>query len=604
MLRQGEIELLSPAQNLECGYAAIDHGADAVYIGANRFSARSAAGNSLEDIEKIVQYSHLYNARTYVALNTLLTDSELEEAVVLIQKLYNLGIDGLIIQDVGLLECDLPPINLHASTQMDNRSLSKVQFLEKVGFQQVVLARELSLQEIQKIADSTTITLECFVHGALCVSYSGQCYISEVMTGRSGNRGECAQFCRHKFSLEDGFGKKLSSGKYLLSLKDLDLSSHLSSLINAGVRSFKIEGRLKDQNYVKNVTAFYREKIDALLEGTDFSKSSSGKSYHLFQPDPEKSFQRGNTDYFLNDIRNRCGNINSPKSIGELVGRVSKVTGNYFEAEMYQPLHNGDGLCYFNREKALTGFRVNRVDGKKIYPHKKLRIKHATRLYRNVDTHFQKLLERSEKCRKIAVDITIKEQMDGLAMRIVDETGLVTSFVHKCPKETAKDPASSQKIIVRQVKKSGDTPFYVQSVRVETDPDNFYSSSIINEMRRHAFVLHVQKRMEFYQRVDSVFQPNDTPWIASELTSLDNISNDRALAFYERHGAKRNTTEGGKPLMTCKYCIRSELRICLKDVKNFEGDGSLLLKDRAGSYFLRFDCKKCEMHVLLKEKNG
>ena len=362
------LELLSPARNLECGRAAVNHGADAVYIGGPQFGARAAAANPLSDIEQLVQHAHLFKARVYIALNTLFTDSELEKAVKLIHRYYDMGVDALIIQDMGLLECDLPPISLHASTQTDNRTAKKVRFLEDVGFEQVVLARELSLKQIREIRRATTVPLEVFIHGALCVSYSGQCYISERIAGRSANRGECAQFCRHAFTLKDRHGRIVSKDRYLLSLKDLNRSHSLEELIEAGVSSFKIEGRLKDAGYVKNVTAYYRQLLDDILEGQPgLSPSSSGQCVFSFTPDPAKSFNRGRTEYFLKQQRDQAGSIDSPKSLGEKIGPVGGAEKSSFTIQSDTVLANGDGLCYFDSNGILIGLKANRVDGNTVH---------------------------------------------------------------------------------------------------------------------------------------------------------------------------------------------------------------------------------------------
>ena len=378
------LELLAPARDLACGIAAIDHGADAVYIGGPSFSARAAAGNSLADIESLVTYAHQYAARVYIALNTLLTDTELDEAAAFARAVWNVGADALIIQDMGLLECDLPPIPLHASTQTDNRTRDKVRFLEKVGFRQVVLARELSLQQIREIRRSTTVALECFVHGALCVSCSGQCYMSEMVTGRSANRGECAQFCRHAWTLKDAGGAVLAKDRYFLSLKDLDLSARIADLVAAGVRSSKIEGRLKDERYVKNVTAAYRLILDDLLQAdSDLCRTSSGKCTFSFQPDTSRSFNRGKTEYFLMNPRSRPASIYTPKAIGQELGAVVEVDRNSFTLDSEEKLANGDGLCFFDAHDQLIGLKANRVEGRRIFPKDPVSPSPGTLIYRN-----------------------------------------------------------------------------------------------------------------------------------------------------------------------------------------------------------------------------
>ena len=354
-----KIELLAPAKNLACGVAAINHGADAVYIGGPGFSARAAAANSIQDIEQLVGHAHLFGAKVYVALNTIFSDDELEQAVAMCHTLYRIGVDALIIQDTGLLQSDLPPIALHSSTQMNNRTPERVCFWQNVGLEQVVLARELSLSQIREIRAKSSVVLEFFVHGALCVSYSGQCYISEVMAGRSANRGECAQFCRHKFDLKDGDGRLLEKDSYLLSLKDLDLSANLEELIDAGISSLKIEGRLKDEQYVKNVTAYYRKALDKIIsERSDLVAASSGVCRFDFSPDPQKSFNRGSTDYFIRKKRNIVGDLRSPKSKGQLIGRVASIDKSSFVVDTNEKIVNGDGLCFYNRQGTLVCLRV------------------------------------------------------------------------------------------------------------------------------------------------------------------------------------------------------------------------------------------------------
>ena len=369
-MKQRKIELLAPAKNVECGIEAINHGADAVYIGAPRFSARAAAGNSLEDIQQLVEYAHLYNVRIYVALNTILKEDELEETEKLIHDLYRIGVDALIVQDMAITQLNLPPIPLHASTQTDNRSVEKVKFMSDAGFTQVVLARELSLQEIARIHQACPDTaLEVFVHGALCVSYSGQCYVSQACFGRSANRGECAQFCRLPFDLVDSDGKTIAKEKHLLSLKDMNQSDELEALIDAGASSLKIEGRLKDVTYVKNVTAAYRQKIDAILKRRpEYVRASSGESRFEFTPQLDKSFSRGFSNYYLHGReRQDITSFDTPKSLGEEMGRMKEIRGNYIVVAGLKSFNNGDGVCYIDEQGKLKGFRINRVDGNKIF---------------------------------------------------------------------------------------------------------------------------------------------------------------------------------------------------------------------------------------------
>ncbi len=603
---QRKIELLSPAKNLTCGISAINHGADAVYVGGPQFGARAAAGNSLADIEKLITHAHQFRAKVYVAFNTIFDDRELERAIHLCHQLYNIGVDALIIQDVGLLESDLPPVPLHSSTQMNNRTAEKVRFLEKVGFQQVVLARELSLDQIKKISRATTVPLEFFVHGALCVSYSGQCYISEVMTGRSANRGECAQFCRHKFTLKDGQGKVLEEDKYLLSLKDLNLSNHLRTLIDAGISSFKIEGRLKDENYVKNVTAYYRQALDALIDSDDcLSRSSSGRCSFSFSPDPSRSFNRGQTDYFLTSRRNTPGAIRSPKSTGQKLGRVVRSEARFFTLETREIISNGDGLCFFDPEKGLLGIRVNRAEGKTIYPKDPMVLPAGTVIYRNSDTVFNKLLSQSEQCRKITIQIDLQETVEGLRVRVIDEDGIISETSIKVAKEMARSLGAVAKLAEKQLRKSGGTFFQVGDVQVDIRPEQFFSTALFNKLRRKSFDNHMEKRLQEYQ-VNHVELPrNDFPWPAAEVSYLDNIRNQKAEVFFKRHGVTRinrktlRATDGDEcVLMNTKYCIKAQLNFCpFINKKADELAEPLLISDNTGTYELGFDCKKCEMTV-------
>ncbi len=601
-----KLELLAPAGNLHSGMAAIDHGADAVYIGGPEFGARRGAGNSLDDIEKLVAHAHQFYARVYVALNTLLDDRELERAVVFAHRFYEMGVDALIIQDTGLLEMDLPPIPLHASTQMNNRTVEKVVFLEKVGFRQVVLARELSLGQIRKIREKTTVPLEFFVHGALCVSYSGQCYISEVMTNRSANRGECAQFCRHRFTLTDLNGRVLARDRYLLSLKDLDLSLRLEELVDAGVTSFKIEGRLKDENYVKNVTAFYRLKLDDILEKkAGFSRSSTGSCEFSFVPDTSKSFNRGQTSYFLDGGKKRSGSIDSPKSRGSYVGSVSHILGDNFVLKDGAAIHNGDGLCYFSSTGVLKGMKVNRVSGERIYPHPGIPsdLARGMKIYRNADQVFARELGRSSGCRKIAVDLFLSETNRGLSLAIVDEDGVQSLTENSLEKESARSPSAVHTLAEKQLRKSGETVFKVKKVVVKLDSSIHLPVSALNRLRRDGLAAHLIVRLEQYRQEKSKIVPNSFPWIKkNKINYLDNITNRKAQEFYHRHGVEKTVfpayfqPDRGAVLMKTKYCIRAQLGIC----SGRHDKEPLILTDNIGEYQVFFDCENCEMVVKLR----
>ena len=606
------LELLAPAKDLACGLAAVNHGADAVYIGAPRFGARAAAGNSLQDIEELVHYAHLYGARVYIALNTLLDDRELDEAVPLVHSLYQLGADGLIIQDMGLLECDLPPIPLHASTQTNNRTVDKVRFLEQVGFDQVVLARELSIDEIRAIRQATTVPLECFIHGALCVSYSGQCYISEVVSGRSANRGECAQFCRHRYTLRDGKGQVVARDRYLLSLKDLDLSAHLAELIDAGISSFKIEGRLKDISYVKNITAYYRQLLDRLLDGDSrLQRSSSGQCHFSFVPDPAKSFNRGRTTYFYHGPGAACGQPDTSKSLGEVIGPVLRSGKGLFVVDTKATLHNGDGLCFFQQDGTLTGLKANRVEGRTVHHRERQSPPAGTIIHRNHDVAFTKMLAASEQCRTLTIDLVVEETDTGLACAISDEDGITSRTELACDREVANQPGTSKGVIERQMRKSGGTLFTVGAVEVTVSDTLFVRAATVNELRRLAFIAHTAARLDGYRRRERNVTPTSTPWASPRVTCLDNISNSRAEAFYRRHGvsefayaATGAPDEPELPLMTTRYCVKAQLGLCPK-----AGGGKtqpyvepFILSDNTGDYLLECDCRHCQMTLRRSRK--
>ncbi len=601
-----KLELLSPARDLSCGLAAIHHGADAVYIGGPRFGARAAAGNSLQDLEKLTAVAHQFRAKVYVALNTILDDRELEQAAALAWQLHGIGIDAVIIQDMGLLECDLPPIALHASTQVNNRTPQKVAFLEKVGFQQVVLARELSLPEIREIRAVTSLTLEFFVHGALCVSYSGQCYMSEVVAGRSANKGECAQFCRHRYTLRDGRGKILAKDRYLLSLKDLDLSSCLPDLIAAGIDSFKIEGRLKDQNYVKNVTAYYRRALDEIIDkDSGLTRASSGRCYFPFVPNPTRSFSRGRTEYFLRKDRNTPGAIDSPKSIGQELGQVVSAERQCFTLRTGETIHNGDGLCFFDPAGNLIGIKVNRFADGRIYPRDAVIPLPGTTVYRNADITFARLLAASDHCRRLVLRLDLREIEGGLLLKILDEDGVASETKLEVEKETARQ-GSSALLAERQLKKSGATLFLVGEVAVDLDSTAYYPAAVYNELRRRALAHHESVRLASYipERVE--LKANDVPWPETDVSYLDNIANRKAEDFYRRHGVRRidrSILQAAKvarcALMTTRYCIKAQLGICPKEGSR-SGNDPLTLSDNTGEYQLEFDCRRCGMIVRRK----
>ena len=599
------IELLAPARDLACGIAAINHGADAVYIGAPKFSARAAAGNSIEDIEQLVRYAHRFYAKVYVALNTILTDREIVEARTLIWQLYQEGIDALIIQDLGLLECDLPPVPLHASTQMDNRTAEKVRFLEQVGFRQVVLARELHLNEIRAIRAATTVPLEFFIHGALCVSYSGRCFISEVMNGRSANRGECAQFCRYQYNLYDGQGRCISRDRSLLSLKDLEHSADLTSLLAAGISSLKIEGRLKDEHYVKNITAFYRQKLDTIFsEDTRFCPASSGRCRFGFTPDPAKSFQRDKTDYFLNNRRNKPGSIDTVKSTGKSVGRVVSSKRQQITVDSTETFANGDGLCFYDTASRLVGIRVNRAEGRTLHLHAPIDIAPGTTLYRNHDAEFSKQVKQSGLCRSIHCHTEIYETATGIGCTLVDEDGCISTTEIAFSFEATRTSSAGKELVERQMKKTGGTLFHFDTVIVQLKNDLFIPASSINGLRRKIIATHLAKREQSHQREEAYITHTAIPWLSRQITYEEAVTNSYAESFYRRHGVehfsslKEACKQGKVRVMVCRYCLRNQLDLCPKS--NGKGNvqaEQLFLEDKTGRYELHFDCSRCEMSV-------
>lgn len=533
---------MAPAKNLECAMAAVDHGADAVYIGAARFGARSAAGNSLEDIARLVEYAHTFRVRVYVTVNTILRDEELADTERLIWELYRVGVDALIVQDMGLLKLNLPPIPLHASTQMDNRTAGKVCFLKQEGFSQVVLARELSLDEIRRIHEACDVPLEVFVHGALCVSYSGQCYVSQYCYGRSANRGECAQFCRLKFDLADSTGKVIEQGKHLLSLKDLNQSEELERLLDAGVSSLKIEGRLKDVTYVKNVTAYYRRRLDAIFKRRpEYRRAASGTVSLLFTPQVEKSFNRGFTHYFLNGRNPDIFSFHTPKSLGEEVGCVKEIRGKYFVVSGVKPFANGDGLCFLDDHGRLQGFRVNKVENNKIYPVEMPRIRPRTALYRNYDKVFETQLMRPSAVRKLQVHVAFAEYDGGfmLTLRDEDEVSVTLSFPY--PKEPARTSQSEN--LKTQLGKLGNTPFEATEVEVNVKAEWFLPSSVLADWRRKAVDSLLSARKMNYPRdtrggaatrSKGEEEKPASGLMFGELTYRANVTNRKRLLFIGR----------------------------------------------------------------------
>ena len=605
------LELLSPAGNADIGIAAIDHGADAVYIGAPKFSARADAGVSVADIARLIRHVHLYYAKVYVALNTILTDREIAESLDIIREIYQLGADGLIIQDVGLLELDLPPIPLIASTQMHNNTAGKVRFLEAVGFKRVILARELSLDEIADIRRQTSkIELEAFVHGALCVSYSGQCYMSQAVAGRSGNRGVCAQPCRSHYTLIDGNGNVIQKNKFLLSLKDLNLMNRIPDMIAAGVTSFKIEGRYKGIEYVKNVTAAYRQAIDRFISGnSDYRKSSSGASALTFSPDPDRTFNRGYTQYFIAGLGEKVASIDTQKAIGEYLGEITYVGKDFFSIARHD-LQNGDGLCFFTKNNDLAGFRVDRVEKEKSYPNSMNGLETCTRLYRNHDMALTRILKKSSGVRRMAVEMDFVQEDTLIRLTVRDEDGNEAATVKDILFEPPRDPARARSQIETHLTSTGSTPYQVARLTIQTREPGFLPASLLNGIRRDVLESLTRIRREAYPRLSITFTPNDAPYPEKKLDFHANVFNALARQFYEHHGAavtkpafEALADTNGKTVMTTRYCIRHQLDLCPKTQPSGHSvKEPLRLKDAHHTYRLEFDCRQCQMFLTLEGK--
>ena len=583
------LELLSPARNLDCGLAAVDHGADAVYIGAPRFGARVAAGNSVEDIHRLCDYAHQFGVKIYATLNTLLRPEELEQARQIAWELYHAGVDAFITQDMAFCSLPLggegggllPPVPLHASTQMDNRTKEDVARLKELGFNQVVLARELSLEQIKEIHQAVPeVRLEAFVHGALCVSYSGRCYASEYCFGRSANRGECAQFCRLPFSLEDGEGNTLIKDKFLLSLKDMNRQKYLEEMIDAGVRSFKIEGRLKDIAYVKNVTASYRQALDAIMKRRpEFVRSSFGTSIYTFQPDLSRSFSRGYTDYFLHGRTNDLASPDTPKSRGREVGRVKEVRSGCIIVSSTEAFSNGDGLCFLDQEGKLQGFRVNRAEGNHLYtdPHQTSpvmgRLRKGSILWRSFDKQWEDQMSGKTAERRIDARFLLEETEPGFRLTFTAEDGTKRSEEFALEHQLARTDQTAS--IKEVLSKLGDTPYLCKDVEIRFTQPWFIPRSHLAEWRRR------------------MTAPINRPPLAPPLRG-ENKKESLAI---------EGEVWRGSPLMTCRFCLRHAWGQCHKEneklkMKNEKWKDPLFLVLGDGRRFrLEFDCKKCEMLV-------
>ena len=619
------LELLAPAKNADFGIEAINHGADAVYIGGPAFGARAKAPNTVQDIARLVQHAHRFHAEVFVALNTIFHDNELEGVRQLVHQLYDSGVDALIVQDMGLLELDLPPIQLHASTQTDIRTVQKAQFLDQVGFSQIVLARELDIATVRKIADATTANLEYFIHGALCVAFSGQCFISHAHTGRSANRGECSQECRLPYTLEDQKGRIIGKDKHYLSMKDNDQSANLRALIAAGVSSFKIEGRYKDLPYVKNATAHYRQLLDEILEEMpEYSKSSAGHASYTFIPQPEKTFNRSATDYFANGRQADIGAFDTPKFSGEELGKVRKVGKDFIDVATEVELHNGDGVCFFDVHKELVGLRVNTVKALDKYTYRLFPnempadIRNNTQMYRNRDHAFMRLLEKESAARKIALDAALYETQDGFALTLTDEQGFSATAQITAEKQPANDVQKAETSLRDNLAKLGNTDFVARDISLELTRFWFLPASTINQLRRDAIAQLIEVRTLGYERPalraaaePPAIYPQDT------LSYLANVYNQKARDFYHKHGVKliasayeANEELDEVPVMITKHCLRFSHGLCPKEAKGVIGvQGTVTAEPMTlisgnDRYTLKFDCKPCEMHVMGKVRKN
>ena len=608
-----KVEILAPAKNLLQGMLAINAGADAVYIGAPQYGARSNATNPIEDIAELVKYAHLFKAQVFVVINTILYDNELDDCKKLIYELYDIGVDALIVQDMAIMEMDLPPIVIHASTQANNRDPKHVKFLKDAGMQRVVLARELNLDQIREIHEATDVELEFFVSGALCVAFSGNCYMSIAGGERSANRGSCAQNCRLPYHLTDGTGKTLIANSHLLSIKDLDLSDQLPNLIEAGITSFKIEGRLKDLVYVKNNVSYLRQKLDSFLENNqNFTKASSGRTFFNFDPQMDRSFNRGYTDYFVNKRTEKIGSWESPKSKGQYIGKVTDITPKGYFIENADQLNNGDGLYFINENGEGDGAQINVILNNLVIPNNYKPIAIGTDIYRNSDAAFNKIVEREDATiRKIGVTLTFSETEKGFELIAIDEDDHKSSAQF----ELEKTPSTTGEVIIEEIKKNlsktGNTPFIVDEVTVNFSDNWFLPTSKVNEIRREVLENLIDVRVKEYHREEFQITKTDHPYPVSKLDFTYNVSNKLARAFYKRHGVTEiekafelQWDPGKSRVMTTKYCVKYELGKCARFQRDTMGEKvvePLTLTHGENQYKLKFNCKPCEMEIWEKD---
>jgi len=599
-----KLELLAPAKDLNSAKMAISAGADAVYIGGPQFSARSAAGNSWQDIAEVVKFAHQYYAKVYLPVNTIFFDKETSAVQETINEAYEAGADALMIQDMGIMEMDLPPLPIFASTQNHNYDIDQIKFLEKAGFTRVILARECDLARIKKISQETKIELEAFVHGALCVSFSGRCFFSQALSQRSANRGQCMQACRLPFSLVDGTGKELIKDRFLLSLKDLDLSGSLKELIEAGVTSFKIEGRLKDEIYVGNVVAKYRQELDKIISANPekYQKASSGKIDFDFEPDLARTFNRGYTNYFLYGRQRNVISLDSQKSLGKLMGKVAEVGKNYFTLNRAHDLKNADGICWFDENDNLIGTNINLVEDEKIFPNKWFSLRPGTEIFRNLDPVFEKKVIHGVK-RSVAVDFIIKETKLGFSVKAEDEDKNTVELAFESEKNPAQKPELIEANWRQQFSKLGETVFFARNFDFHFKKPYFIPLSVLNDWRRKVILELDQKRSENYPRIKVIHKKTDHPYPQAELDYSFNVANSLARKFYERHGVsaiedsfEQQKDVRGKKLMTTKHCLKHFLGACPKEMKKVLEE-PLFLVYEGKKYRLSFDCAECLMEI-------
>lgn len=638
-----QLELLAPARDADIGIEAINHGADAVYIGGPAFGARVGAGNDIRDLERLVKHAHRFNSRIFITLNTILRDDELEDARKMAWQVYDAGADALIIQDMGLLEIDMPPIQLHASTQTDIRTPEKARFLQDAGLSQIVLARELTVQQIAAVHKALgpvdapgRANIEFFIHGALCVAYSGQCNISHAQTGRSANRGDCSQACRLPYQVTDAQGRFIAHDKHVLSMKDNNQSDNMRALIDAGVRSFKIEGRYKDMGYVKNITAHYRTIIDGIMEeressGHPLSRSSSGRTTFTFTPDPLQNFNREFTDYFVTGRKQDIGAFDTPKNPGQSIGWVTKVGADFVELEVSSPatvLHNGDGLCYYDLHKELVGMAINRAEPVsprsttqwRVFPKDPMEgfkdLRKGTEINRNRDMDWVRTLDKKSSDRRIGLWVYLSETPKGFALTLTDEDGFAGGAQLDHAHQPATDAAKSEASLREHLARFGATIFAVNDVGLQLSQPWFIPASAVNALRRDALAdLEANRAKGFLrlQRATPVEPPTQYP--EDTLSFLGNVFNHKAHDFYVRHGVKvidatyeAHEEEGEVSLMITKHCVRFSMSLCPKQAKGVTGvQGTikaepLMLINGKEKLTLRFDCKPCEMHVVGKIK--